>query len=277
MLRGVRNILAYTLVAISTSALGANTGTLVVVVGPVELNSPATPVKTIQVVTDNDRVTLGAGARAVIFLFELRKQIEMRGAGTYRLTTNSMPSRILVVAEDGSPVPTVSDLPAPFGRIRVGGEVVQAGTVLRYQPEVRGKIGAPREKMPATGLRLRWHAADAATGYHLAIFGKNERIVYQAQTKQSEYTIPPSVRLDPGSSYTWSVEATYPNHQRAIVTGEFDVLTASEQQLIADLSPVDPADQIAWLRYALFLDSLLASTLADYAWGRAGINTPQAP
>lgn len=64
----------------------------------------------------------------------------------------------------------------------------------------------PLGDVPGAGP-LRWRAVDGAQGYRVTLFDAGGLVLFQDQIADTTATLPDSIRILPGRSYLWKVEA----------------------------------------------------------------------
>lgn len=159
------------------------------------------------------------------------------------------------------------------------GELQQAALVMRSAGEaqkvrLRGPLGGRVLVAPPT---LEWEALEDVEDYRLRITDYRGRSLLEERVQGTDFTLPDNLRLVPGATYTWSVEARLPDGGRESGFAEFAISDSQLRQEAINLRPEADAPFSERLVYTLWLESNELFQEADRYWEQLAEERPDSP
>jgi hypothetical protein len=119
-----------------------------------------------------------------------------------------------------------------------------------------------------------WTPIPAATGYVFQLMDSNGGSVYETRTPSARIELPSSVRLLPGESYAWLVQAVIAGGREVGAWAEFGIADSELRKRIDSARPPANADFSQRLLFALFLDQQDLKEEAHRAWHVLALERP---
>ena len=156
--------------------------------------------------------------------------------------------------------------------------VAQATLVMRSaSPIISPRLLSPSATKIATAAPVfRWEPVAGAVMYRFQLVDADGRTVAAAETGDTETALPPSLRLQTGAPYSWSVEVRLPGDRKRVSRTEFAVLDAEEMVRLERARPGSKATFSERVAYALLLESLDLREEAIASWRTLAAERPEA-
>jgi hypothetical protein len=218
------------------------------------------------------RVELAQGSRVVLVYLSSGKEFELSGPAAAELQPKEphiyrgkQPvSRNLLLGDAGSTAQeSLSGL-------------AQLALVTRAPPRESGlELLAPRGTVLETRPVFRWSPWTEDTDYRFELDDARERVVHEAVLRDQTLTLPAA--LQPGATYSWSVEVRIPPGRRISRWATFRVASGELKSRVERLRPAADAPFSAQLIYAAWLTNMDLNALAQEYWDRLAKQRPQDP
>src|SRR4029077_2157381 len=157
-------------------------------------------------------VVLERGARIVLVYPEVGSIYEARGPGRFVAHGDALQSR------DASGLVVKRDLVSVLRALRIRPE----GTTLQGSAAMRGASAMELQADGPTGsqltrdsIRLCWKPLGVQWLYRVRLIDDDGIVLFEAQTRDSIFEVPPSFQLQANAPYLWHVLATGPNGKSA--------------------------------------------------------------
>lgn len=207
------------------------------------------------------RVQLGAGTHATVVYLDSGQEYEMAGPAEVEFRADQ-PHAVTGTAPRKRGVA----LSRSRGAIRINPvQVTQAAIVMRSMP-------TPGEKLKLLGLvdtttlesrpLFQWRAPQPGLVYRIALLDESGRPLLDTETEGSTLQLPGSVKLQPGSSYTWVVSAKDSAGRSYSNAGDFSL---APEQLRAQVERLRPAAGAPVSERVVFATWLEQARLRDEA------------
>ena len=148
---------------------------------------------------------------------------------------------------------------------------------------LRSLLPAARIRLfSANGTRLleaqpefRWQELQAGVPYQFGITDDTGRSLYETQVDTASLTLPATVQLRDGGSYTWVVSAKLPDGRKYVSTGVFSVASADLLAQAMDLRTDASAPVSSRVAYAAWLEQAELKDEARKHWRALAAERPQ--
>lgn len=204
------------------------------------------------------------GASLVVVYFESGREFAFKGPATVRF--DAAQPAVLLGAKPESRDPLMGKL-AGAGKIKPVGKV-QAAVVMRgTNPKALIKLeaGAGTRVLEARPT-FAWQAPDKAASYDFELSDESGRLLLETKVNGTSFTLPASVKLVEGATYTWIVGATFADGKRYQNAAEFTVAPAEQRREIESVRPGADAPIADKVTFAAWLDQLQFHDEARKYW-----------
>ncbi len=185
-------------------------------------------------------VVLEPGARVGLTYPAAGSIYELRGPGRFVVHRDAVESR----TQSGrlakrDLIPALRAL-----RIHAEGSALQGSAAMRGAGAPELQADGPRgSHFTHDPLRLCWRSLGPRWTYRVRLIDDDGIVLFEAETVDSDFQLPPAVQLQASAPYLWHVLATGPNGQSAEAVGQFQRLDPeSEQALLRAESAVPESD-----------------------------------
>ena len=157
--------------------------------------------------------------------------------------------------------------------------IAQAATVMRSSPSsARVKLLNPRAtRTLETEPEFRWQALEPSLKYQFEIADESGRTLHETQLDATSLTLPSSVRMSEGVTYTWKVSARLSDGRRYSSAADFSVAPAEVRIQATALRPPPTAPLSTRIAYAAWLEQMDLKDEARKYWQAALAERPEDP
>ncbi len=220
------------------------------------------------------RLRLAQGATATVLYLASGEEFRLKGAGRYQIGAKA-PTALQGAQPEKRKLP-VDAIPP----VRVKPASVQQATIVMRSlgPGATVKLLEPvsvrvlDERPP-----FRWAAVSGAESYRVQVIDSAGQPVAEFEQKGESGQLPENVRLKPGESYSWSVEARLGSGRKLSRTADFAVLDAEARAKLVRMQPAAGARFSDRVAYALMLERVEAFHLARQEWRQLLAERPDEP
>lgn len=205
---------------------------------------------------DGAALNVAPGARVVA--------IDLGSGREYVLTAGRYTVEKAGPSEVGGKAVAGSALPAgrlPAVKIATG-KVAQATLVMRSARKTPSGISPNHTSVSSTTPTLRWPENADATGYRVTINDPGGKAMFDSTLPKASVMLSANDGLQPGTRYTWRVEALREGRALAEHRGDFSVLGASD---IHRLGQFKAGEGAAFSRRALYAALLMEAGATEEA------------
>lgn len=220
------------------------------------------------------RLRLAPGATVTLLYLASGEEFRLKGAGRYQIGPNA-PTALQGAQPEKRKLP-VDAIPP----VRVKPATVQQATIVMRSlgPGLTVKLLEPVSVRVLDERPLfRWAAVSGAESYRVQVIDSAGQPVAEFEQKGESGQLPENVRLKPGESYSWSVEARLASGRKLSGTADFAVLDAEARARLNRIQPADGAKFSDRVAYALMLERYEAFHLARAEWRRLLAERPDEP
>ncbi len=157
--------------------------------------------------------------------------------------------------------------------------LAQAATVMRSSPSsARVKLLNPRAtRVLETEPEFRWQTLEPELKYQFEIADESGRILHETQVDATSFTLPSSVRVSEGVTYTWKVSARLSDGRRYSSAADFSLAPAALRAQADALRPTPSAPLSTRIAYAAWLEQVDLKDEARKYWQAALAERPEDP
>lgn len=157
--------------------------------------------------------------------------------------------------------------------------VTQAAVVMRsIRPAARIKLLSPagtRTLEPAP--QFRWEGFEPGLAYHFELTDDTGHAIYSTETQESTSSLPSSVQLQEGATYTWEISTHTADGRRYVSTSDFAVASAAVRADAQALRPGANASVSERVAYATWLSRMELREEARKFWKSLAAERPDEP
>lgn len=221
---------------------------------------------------DGSALNVAPGARVVAIDLGSGREYVLT-AGRYTVE-KSGPSEVGGKAVAGSALPG-GRLPA----VKIAtGKVAQATLVMRSARKPLSGISPNHTSVSTTTPTLRWPDNPEATGYRVTLSEPGGKTVYDSSLPpKGSVVLSPGDGLQPGTRYTWRVEALREGRVLTEHRGDFSVLGAADIQRLGQFKAGEGSEFSRRALYAALLMEAGASDEAKAIWQALRAERPDDP
>jgi hypothetical protein len=219
------------------------------------------------------KVELAAGATLVALYFDSGDEyvfkgpaaIEFRLAQPQVLTGATPERRSLESGTGGKPI-----------RVKPGG-MTQGAIVMRgIRPDARIQLmSLNRTRTLDAEPVFVWKELQPGQKYGFELRDDTGRAVYETEVSATSLKLPASIRLAPGTPYTWELSARLPDGHKYSSAAEFAVATADVRAEAEALRPAAASPLSTRIAYAAWLDQAGLKDEAKKYWKAAAAERPE--
>jgi hypothetical protein len=180
-------------------------------------------------VEEGATVVLERGARIVLVYPKVGSIYEARGPGRFVAHADALES------SGGSGLVAKRDIVSALRALRIRPE----GTTLQGSAAMRGASALELQADGPTGsqltrdsIRFCWKPLGEQWLYRVRLIDDDGIVLFEAQTRDSVFEMPPAFQLQPNAPYLWHVLATGPNGKSAEAAGQFRRLDVDSEQAL---------------------------------------------
>ena len=265
---------ASTLAMLETSTLahGAAVALVTDVVG--DARQGGEPVRLLAELQAGVDLAIAEQARVVVFYFADGSEWTLAGPGSYRFGTRAPE------ATRGAPSPQRQPAPAAFRDFRLRTDrVTQGGVVMRSATgsERPALIAPVDEVVLSPDVRLAWEEFLPGAAYQVEVVDDAGTRLLATQTTDAQLTLPPSITLQSGRTYYWSVRGGDATGTRTFYrVAEFRVADAATRRRLDAALPKADAPFSERALYAALLEQVGARSAARAARTALALERPAA-
>lgn len=222
-----------------------------------------TPVTILSDISANTRLQLESGSKLVTIY--LTSGTEYSFAGPAQILFQSNEPQVLNGAK-----PQIKASALDKGRaLQVKpAHIAQAAFVMRStRPTAHIKLLSPAgTRTLSSSPEFRWHEFEPGLTYRFELTDETGKVLYSAEAAINSLTLPSSMQLRDGASYTWEVSTKTSDGRRYVSTGDFSVATATLRSDVETFRPSPSATVSERVMYAAWLSQQDLRDEAKKVW-----------
>lgn len=228
--------------------------------GRVEMNGVVSKLQLLAYLQPKMQITVDTGSKTSLSLYATRSVYQIVGPATVVVENDG------VFTKQGQKVPG-RPMAEKLVRAAETSNVI-AGAVRMRQLPPRIVVATPENNslLLSQHPAFNWISAEQAE-FEISVYDLDEKLIASAKTKDNNWQLPETIKLDEGTAYLWQVAYISGQDGKTYrARAEFKVASKAEASSLNELKPAQEAPLEEWVMYAAMLQSKHAYVEARQVW-----------